>query len=777
MQISLNGSAGIVRGYRFALVIVGLLWLGVLGGGAARAQVQVPAFVEVPGSPFLAAAGPHDVRFSPDGSLLASANSNDRSVSVFRVGAGGQLTPVQTIPTGGIEPSSLSFSPGGGLVAVVNILSHNVSVFRVGSGGQLTLVQMIATQGENPYWGAFSPDGQWFAVTNQNSHTVTVFRVVGGDEPFEFEATFPSHGSFPTGLAFSPDGRWLAVGHYQSNDVSVFDVGTNGHLSHVETVPTGAPDGSQSGWGVAYSPVGGLLATANANHHSVSVFTVNPNTGGLTPTSQSPLQMTGDFTNPQPPAPPGEGTAPNPRAVEFSPDGKLLATGNFNIPGTASVLAVGPGGALSEVTGSPFPAGPGAKHTAFNPDGDLFAVANFGDDDVSVFGVLPLEITKTAATTVAAGGVLSYTVTVRNPGDIETSGPVVDDLSGVLDRATLVGTPTTTAGTVTVDQAARTLTWNGSLAGGAEVTIHYRVRVRESARGLLYNGLSGRAGSTCAANGGPPGSKCVVETAIVPPRGQVDLSVSKTPSTATVHPGGQIVYTLTVRNHGPGAATGVTLEDPVPAGLFLQSARSSQGSCTVTPGERVRCRLGNLPAGGQALVLVTATVPLGATGVVVNTAAVFGDQGDPNPDNNVARARTRVVSRPQPVSDLRITKRVNHARARVGQRLTYTITVVNRKGGDAAANVRVTDASRLPLNVRSIRPSRGSCRAKAPFRCRLGTLRPGGRVTIRITVSARRAGRQINAAAVTTSSWQPESRIARAATRVLRRLPPPPVTG
>jgi uncharacterized repeat protein (TIGR01451 family) len=183
-----------------------------------------------------------------------------------------------------------------------------------------------------------------------------------------------------------------------------------------------------------------------------------------------------------------------------------------------------------------------------------------------------------------------------------------------------------------------------------------------------------------------------------------------------------------------------------------------------------------LPAGGQALVVVTATVPLGATGELVNTAAVFGDQGDSNPADNIARARVRVVPLPgvQPTSNLRIIKHVNRARSRVGQKLTYRITVINRRPGDAAAHVRVTDTSRLPLEVDSIRSSQGTCHRGRLFHCVLGTVRPGGRVTITITVTARRAGHQINAAAVPTSSWQPHALIARARTLVRRPPPPPP---
>jgi uncharacterized repeat protein (TIGR01451 family) len=774
-----------------ALLIVGLLWLGVLGGGAV-ARAQVLAFTEVPGSPFVVdpsiSPGPHDASFSPNGSLLAIVNNSSSTLSMFKVGADGTLTAVPGSPfsfDGMIFPNSVAFSPSGGLLAVVNIAAAtrtDVSVFSVGADGvphEVTGSPFRTNATAAAYWGAFSPNGEWFAVANRTSNNMSVFHVGSGGALTEIPGSpFATGGLQTNAVAFSPNGRWLATGNINTNNVSVFDVDqTDGTPTPVAGSPFSTGVGNESAWGVAFSPDSGLLATANASTGSataggVSLFHVDPMSGALTAVVGSPF-------------PTGSGTGP--RGVEFSPGGTLLATANFLLP-TASLFSVGPDGELTEVPGSPFPAGPGAKHVSFSPSGDLYTTVNYDSNTISVFRVVGVEITKKARSSVDPGGVVSYTLTIHNPQAVEVDGVVRDNLAGVLAKARLMGTPEASKGTVSVEDGI--LKWNDTLDPGETVTIHYSVRVRRSARGLLHDSMTGPPDSTCTSNvGGMLGPECVVETQIVPPPGKADLAVTKTVSADTVHPGGQLVYTLTVHNYGPANATGVTLEDPAPPGLSLNSAQASQGSCTVTPGELVRCSLGDLPAGGEVLVLVTATVPLDATGELVNAASVFGAQGDRNPANNIARARVRVVPLPppptpepgpQPFSDLVITKHVNHARALVGQRLTYTITVVNRRLGDAAADVRMTDSSRLRLKIDSIRPSQGSCRTGPPFRCSLGTVRPGGRVTIKITATARRAGRQINAAAVTTSSWQANPRIARAVTVVRRRPPPPPpprVTG
>ena len=791
---------------RRALVFAGLLWLGVLAvtqlaGAQTRAVASV--FTEVEGSPFVTdptiltepgcevasppascRAQPHDVAFSPDGKFLVAANYTLSTITVFRVGPNGSMTQVDGSPfsAGGLNPNWLGFTPSGNFLAVVNIVSNDIVMFHFSADGTLTQAGQptVAGPGAHAYWGAFSPSGALLAVANANfavantPGTVSMFHVSSNGTLTPVEGSpFATEGRQAQAVAFARGGTLLAAANRASGTVTMFEVSSDGRLSLIEQVLVGASPGA---WNLTINPDNSLLVTANAGP-TISLFHIDLATGRLGPPKV--VQVPG-----------------GPRGVEFSPGGTLLATANFDA-GTASVFSVGADGTLTEVSGSPYAAGPGNKHSVFSPNGSLFATANYEDDTVSVFESAPLTIRKTTSEgTPRPGGRVEYTITVHNarpePVTATVDNPlVVDDLSGVLDKATLNPHPTATKGTVHVDHTHKTLTWVGTLETDETVTIHYSVTVHEDARGVLHDNLIGVPDSTCTSNeGGMLGPECNVENEIEqpPPRPgapSADLSVSKAASAQTVHPGGQVQYTLTVRNHGPDDATGVTLEDPVPAGLFLHMAQPSQGSCTVTPREAVRCRLGNLPAGGQALVLVTATAALNATGTLVNRATVFGDQGDPHPRNNSDDARVRVDHRPpptpdpgpQPVSDLAITKHVSRARARVGQKLNYTITVVNRSPGQAAAHVRVTDTSRLPLEIRSIKPSHGSCGHAMPFHCTLGTVEPGGRVTIRITATARMAGRLINAAAVTTTSWQSDPRVARARTIVHRPPSPPRFTG
>lgn len=109
-----------------------------------------------------------------------------------------------------------------------------------------------------------------------------------------------------------------------------------------------------------------------------------------------------------------------------------------------------------------------------------------------------------------------------------------------------------------------------------------------------------------------------------------DLALEKTgPTSYSV--GDSVEYTITVTNNGPGESSGSTIADVLPASL-VDVVTSSDG-CTITDGV-LDCVLGVLAAGESSEVTVTAVVADAATGDIVNTASVTGNEEDPDPDNN-----------------------------------------------------------------------------------------------------------------------------------------------
>jgi uncharacterized repeat protein (TIGR01451 family) len=222
------------------------------------------------------------------------------------------------------------------------------------------------------------------------------------------------------------------------------------------------------------------------------------------------------------------------------------------------------------------------------------------------------------------------------------------------------------------------------------------------------------------------------EKIVVPIKGKADLSLTKTPAAKTVKVGGQIMYTLVVKNSGPSDATGVKVEDPTPKGLTLVSAQPSQGTCSTVGGD-VSCDLGKLVSGGSAQVLVTTTAGQ-ATGSIVNRAKVHADQEDPEPKNNEATGTVEVTPGPAPTFELEVVKTADTTTPTIGQKMTFTIAVKNN-GPDPAPNAQMTDTPNTPMKVVSVKPETGTCNATAPIHCELGTIQSGQ--TVKITVVAK----------------------------------------
>jgi uncharacterized repeat protein (TIGR01451 family) len=97
--------------------------------------------------------------------------------------------------------------------------------------------------------------------------------------------------------------------------------------------------------------------------------------------------------------------------------------------------------------------------------------------------------------------------------------------------------------------------------------------------------------------------------------------------------GSDATFTISMTNFGPFPATGVTVNDPLPAGLTFVSSAPSQGTYDPVSGVWT---IGDLADGARATLLLVARVD--TLGPLVNTAVATGGQADPNLSNNTASA-------------------------------------------------------------------------------------------------------------------------------------------
>lgn len=234
-----------------------------------------------------------------------------------------------------------------------------------------------------------------------------------------------------------------------------------------------------------------------------------------------------------------------------------------------------------------------------------------------------------------------------------------------------------------------------------------------------------------------------------------DLSLAKGVDNSQPNLGDEIRYTVTLRNEGPGTATGVEVTDQLPAGLAFVAAEPSQGDYDQATG---LWRVGTVPAGGSATLAVRAIVE-GASRIV-NIAQITGaDQPDPDStpgnDDPGEDDYATVPLTPQ-VADLRLAKSASTARPVLGGAITYTIVLTN-DGPFAATGVQV--AERLPagLTFLSATASRGSFSPSTGI-WEVGAVAIDESVTLTISARMDGVGPFINSAEVAASDqFDPDS--------------------
>ncbi|MBK8069452.1 MAG: DUF11 domain-containing protein [Rhodanobacteraceae bacterium] len=243
-----------------------------------------------------------------------------------------------------------------------------------------------------------------------------------------------------------------------------------------------------------------------------------------------------------------------------------------------------------------------------------------------------IQLSVSAPSAAIAGSQVELVASIRNLGPASAAAVVLrSQLSGAwgLTGGTGPGFTCTVAG-------ANVECIGGSLAANESVELRLQGSVSPGAVGNLSAILTASSATV-----DPGTANNAVSVGLVATAAQgADLAITKADSADPVVYGERFSYTLTVRNLGPAAASGVVIRDPLPAGLSFVSAAGAGLTCT--GGAAVECRAAAPLASGQQLV-VTVTVDAPTTaGTITNEATVEATTADPVPGNNRATQTTGV---------------------------------------------------------------------------------------------------------------------------------------
>ena len=281
---------------------------------------------------------------------------------------------------------------------------------------------------------------------------------------------------------------------------------------------------------------------------------------------------------------------------------------------------------------------------------------------------------------VAAGGTLTYTISVTNGGPgASTALTVLDSLPAGVGYVNASGpgwSCSAMTGTVTCLAA--------SLAASASSSITL-VTTAPGSGGTVSNTASV---SAMTPDGNQANNAATTSTTI---NAAADLSIAVSDSPDPVLGSGTLQYAIDVTNLGPNTASGITVTDSLPAGNVAFLSASGSGWTCNNAGQVVTCARPSLLVGAAPTITISVRAPAEST-TLTDSATVTSTSSDLNPANNTATVATDVLS----AADLSVAVIDAPDPATTGGPLTYTVTASNA-GPSQASNVTVT--SMLPAGV------------------------------------------------------------------------------
>jgi 6-phosphogluconolactonase (cycloisomerase 2 family) len=268
----------------------------------------------VPGSPFPAGRGPVALVFSPSGATLLVADLRADALSVDRVSASGQLAPARRPYRLAGPPYDVTYSPNGRLIATADSTGDAFELITSRATGVPT--RRHATQalsaGSDPTSIAFSPHGRLLAVAEHGAAAVAAYELSG---PGPLPTPTPLSGS-PAATAapvdtvsFNREGTLVAASDYNAGQIDLLSASPGAITPAAQgAIQTGAGSGPDS---AGFSPVTDRLAVALGIDDETALYQVNP--------AQTPSPLAGS------PLHAGAG----PTALAFNSQGTLLATANI----------------------------------------------------------------------------------------------------------------------------------------------------------------------------------------------------------------------------------------------------------------------------------------------------------------------------------------------------------------------------------------------------------------------------------------------------------------
>jgi uncharacterized repeat protein (TIGR01451 family) len=333
--------------------------------------------------------------------------------------------------------------------------------------------------------------------------------------------------------------------------------------------------------------------------------------------------------------------SPNPKTVTFA-SGDIAQTKNVSISIVNDNFSEGNetiNFALNTLVD-----GTGGQVSLVSPTADTVTIV---DNDID------LKVTKTeSADPVAAGGGpgnLTYTITLKNNGLTNATGVAMSEVLTIPAGVT-VDSVTGSAGTSVTPIDSTHYTWNVGTLGVSSTATLTAVLTVGAGTAAGTNTICDTATITASTEyrvntGDDSATEC---TSVV---AQADVEItSKTDAPDPVCVGGDITYTISYKNNGPGPGINAKITDAVPANTTLVSASTVSAGWSRTDSVpfggtgNIKFMKSSSPNGETATFTIVVRVNAGTVHgtVITNTATATSDLADPTGSNNSKTTTTTV---------------------------------------------------------------------------------------------------------------------------------------
>ncbi|MBD3582406.1 choice-of-anchor L domain-containing protein, partial [Flavobacterium selenitireducens] len=357
--------------------------------------------------------------------------------------------------------------------------------------------------------------------------------------------------------------------------------------------------------------------------------------------------------------------------------------------------------------------------TSSTPDPNP-ACAQCTDTNIRAAGADVQVVNTNNQTQYVPGTTVTYTLTVSNNGPLTAASVLVTN-------PVPAGIP------------AANFSWSGNGASGTGAALNNTIPSLESGESEVYTitvqvpaGYTGNLTSTANATSPTvdpvPGCPQCSDTDT---QGfGADLEITNTDGQTTYVSGTTNIYTVTVLNNGPGVATGVQVNNAVPAGIPAANFSWVGSNASSGTGAALSDLIPTLNPGQSVVYTITVDIPAGLTAPLTSETVVTSTSVDPTP------ACTQCIDTDTNTfgADVVLVNTDNNVTYVPGSTNTYIVTVTNNGPLDAT-NVHVTNPIPAGITNFSWTGTNGSNGTNVALDNTIATLAAGTTVTYTITLS------------------------------------------